>query len=140
MLNVKITSGIYGYRTEPSGPVEPKGVGDICSVSEDEAARLVRLGVAEIIDAALNQQPFEYRADDNAVMDEAKLKKMSKAELLSLAIDFGIDGDLPEGATKAQIIAAIIAADADSATTESEGEDGEDSAPPTNDAAEDAVV
>lgn len=46
MKQVKIVSGIYGYRPPNSKQIKPARAGDVISVSKEEAARLVELGVA----------------------------------------------------------------------------------------------
>lgn len=163
MLYVKIISGTYGYRAEQDGEVEPKVVGDICCVGDTEADRLVNLGVAEIVgepDRSANtdnaatdstemgddetddtyEDDAETRedADNTEIPTKDELMKMSKAELLSRAIDLGIE-DLSNVNTKSEIADAILAMGEPEDTTEWDGED-EDAEPPSGDAAQEAVV
>lgn len=163
MLYIKIISGTYGYRAERDGEVEPKAVGDICCVEDTEVDRLVSLGVAEIVGEPNRSADTDNAATDSAEMgddetdgtyeDDAEtrddadnteiptkdeLMKMSKAELLSRAIDLGIE-DMSNANTKSEIADAILAMGETEDTTEWDGED-EDSEPPSGDAAQEAVV
>lgn len=49
MKKVKIVNGVYGYRPDGVGSTEPIGIGETVSLPDDEAARLVDLGVAIIV-------------------------------------------------------------------------------------------
>jgi len=51
MIQVKITNGIYGYRPPKSKQLKPAHAGDIITVQDKEAARLIELGVAVSVDS-----------------------------------------------------------------------------------------
>lgn len=48
MTTVKILSGAYGYKAQ-NGMIRPVPFGKCCDVSDEEAARLVSIGAAEIV-------------------------------------------------------------------------------------------
>lgn len=58
MKTVIIKNGTYGHRPTSDGRVIPISIGETCSVPDEEAERLVSLGVADVI-------------DDSAVVDVA---------------------------------------------------------------------
>ena len=119
MAKVKIVNGAYGYK--PAGAVSVKAItaesGPI-EVSNAEAERLVRLGVAVIVDAPAEVAPecpavpvaTAPPADDGcegctdipeeengaegqetACLDAEQLKTMTNAQLRELAEDMGLD-------------------------------------------------
>ena len=59
-MRVKIISGTYGYKPDPKRHVTPVPAGGAVEVSEQEAARLVALGIA----AYPHGEPPERPADE----------------------------------------------------------------------------
>ncbi|WP_050697994.1 hypothetical protein [Anaeromassilibacillus senegalensis] len=57
MKEIKIINGIYGYRPDGSKIVIPVKAGEVVEVSEEEAARLISLGVAACDDKAPPEFP-----------------------------------------------------------------------------------
>ncbi len=134
MILVKIISGTYGYRPEKSNYVIPVSVGEgPISVDDDEAKRLVEIGVAAYID---KETPVEAVATapscdsdscpiDNSPdsedgengdsgpgevtgnLDPEELKGWKMDELKKLATDMGIDATGIK--KKDDLIAAIVA-------------------------------
>lgn len=130
MKRVKIINGIYGCRSAKYG-VNPVYAGEECTVSTEEAVRLVNLGVAIIADDAEASVPAVATAQeagdelhqgdytpgaDNAPVEPADetpgkpLEDMAKAELEEYAASTGID--ISGCKTKADIREAIRAAEA----------------------------
>lgn len=121
-MKVKIISGSYGWRPDKGDSVEPVPKGSTCEVSDAEAARLVALEVAVYADAPV-QAPGVPRAPSpggeeepvvprdthgadpttedatggeesgSADAEVAKLERMSRADLESMARDMGVDLD-----------------------------------------------
>lgn len=56
-MRVKIISGTYGYRKPKSGFIKPVMAGGIVDVSAEEAARLMELGVAALLDEVPEDNP-----------------------------------------------------------------------------------
>ncbi len=122
---IKIIRGTYGLNS--GGNIKPKTCGDLpFHVEPDEAKRLVRLGVAEIIGegAAVpangmegeRETPSSVPADDNgkgyegeSVIEERDVPKYNKdstnAELQAIAKEYGVE--LPQRANKSQILEAL---------------------------------
>lgn len=126
MVTIQIISGTYGYNHD--GIISPVSRGGTCEVPRTEAARLVALGVAEIIGnsgsepvatppIAANEdtQSSDMGAADNGVeaphegyhLDPAQLESMTVANLKSLAEDMGVKTSARW--TKADYVAAIAA-------------------------------
>ncbi len=134
MARVRIISGAYGYRPPGSKHPVTKRIGDIVTVSDDEAIRLITLKVAELVDAQSPVSPLSalpeeadksYQSvdtesdkippegDEGAAADEAttghldaeQLMELTKAELLKLAEE--MDVDVSSSDNKAEIVAAI---------------------------------
>lgn len=143
MREVEIKKGTYGHRIGP-GRVQPVARGGKVSVSDEEAARLVGIGVGIYADSpivaavppstpSVNPEVFpdatgagmatptglggesKYTApDENEV---AKLERMTKGDLEQMARDMGID---ISGAKNNHERAVLIAtADADDSVEES---------------------
>lgn len=146
MREVVVKAGTYGYRTA-AGRVQPVARGDSVTVSDEEAARLVSLGVAAYVDAPAQapdtppappsggkEEPVApqgtpgagpaTQADTggeeggSADAEVAKLEKMSKADLEKMAQDMGVD---ISGARNNHERAVLIAA---------AGDPGDDETPP----------
>lgn len=134
MARVQIISGAYGYRPPGSKHPVPKRIGDTVTVSDSEAQRLIKLKVAALIDertpVAVTSAPTDgsgdssesvdtdadqippesdERADTADVivghLDAEQLMELTKAELLKLADEMGID--VSNSDNKAEIVAAI---------------------------------
>lgn len=111
MLIVKIVSGTYGYRNGKR--IEPKDRNsNPFELPDDEAHRLVTLGVAEIVNTRVatpdnddletmaggnmskgenGENGEENATEETAVFDEAYLYDMTNAELKDLAANLGIN-------------------------------------------------
>lgn len=141
MTLVKIINGTYGHRPEKSNYVIPVSVGDpAISVDDDEAKRLVEIGVAAYADAEAvataseggsDASPIEYTPGDKDGEsgdsdpaeitdnpDPESLKGWKVDELKRLASDMGIDttgikkkGDLIQAITEATATADAPALD-----------------------------
>lgn len=140
-MKIEIISGTYGYR--PKGSLHPMPVerGGTCEVSNEEAQRLYRLGVArpaqestalavatptegaEDNGASVTMPTVESGAEGekNAHLDAEQLKELTNAKLRTLADELGID--TAKLRNKAQLIAAI--ADVSPEEAISEEDDGE---------------
>lgn len=134
MAKVRIISGTYGYRPPNSKHPVSKSIGDIVTISDDEAMRLITLKVAELVDAQSPVSPLsalsdeldkscegvdtdlakappesEEGADTAEVIighfDAEQLMELTKAELLKLADEMGVD--VSSSDSKAEIVAAI---------------------------------
>lgn len=139
MATIKILKGAYGSR-DSKGRVHPVFRGEQVKVSDQEALRLVSLGVAEIVsgDPAMpsvapqtapdpeqmpqdtEKTPAESAAaagdEPSDSMSVAALERMTKADLEQMAQDMGID---ISGAKNNRERAELIAA----AETDGDGED-----------------
>lgn len=114
MATVKIISGVYGYVPEGSNYVIPVGSGDpAISVDDEEAKRLVDIGVAAYVDAAAVATALPGDSSDEAIsnshedeggengdstpgeidgsFDPEALKAMKMDDLKKLAVDMGLD-------------------------------------------------
>lgn len=108
MALIKIINGTYGHRPDGSNYVLPITCEDPpISVSEEEAERLIGLGVAERVSDSQTAEP-EAEAPDlvEDALDRETLKGMKLADLKKLAEDGGID---PAGMKKDALIDAILA-------------------------------
>lgn len=134
MTLVKIISGVYGYRPENSPYVIPVQKGDpAISVDDDEAKRLVEIGVAAYLDQEIDAEAAETAipvVPDNETtsntpdardgengdsdpgeiaghLDAEALKEWKMDDLKKLAADMGID--ITGIKKKDALIAAITA-------------------------------
>lgn len=113
MAKIKVTCGGCGIKytdahgnarhalkTPESGPFECDGT---------QAARLVRLGVAEYVDAQQKEQADGSQETEKATghLDAAQLESMTNEQLKNLAADIGVD--VTGCKKKADYIAAIVA-------------------------------
>lgn len=118
MKTVKIKCGAYGHRAKGSSFVSIVARGESCIVDDEEAKRLVDLGVALIIGEVPNAEPapvpvVEESVEDEQPEEEIDLSAMRFDELKKLAIEMGIyEGKLN---SKAKLIDAIRAAEAEEA-------------------------
>lgn len=153
---IKITCGAYGHRP-PDRPETVKTVraGETCDVPENEAKRLVDLGVAEYATAGAvatsathpseggggNNTPDQDGGDTVALdglelpdtldivdghFTEESLKAMTNSALASLADDLGLDAKACK--TKADYVALLTSVELD--MLDQDGGDGDDT-PPT---------
>lgn len=120
---IKIIKGTYGY-VDKQGYVRPKTEKDgPLSLTPEQEARLVGLGVAVYVDAPAQAAPEKDEAgeDIDRAQGEKLLEEMSAKELRALAKEqYGLT--LKVGMTKADMIAAIQA----EWPQETEDEAGED--------------
>ena len=65
MKEVKIIDGVYGYRPDGAKRPKPVGYGGVVTVSDEEAERLVKLGVGKIM-PELPKYPMDETIDDVA--------------------------------------------------------------------------
>ena len=134
MTLVKIISGTYGYRPEKSNYVIPVSVGEgPISVDDDEAKRLVKIGVAAYVDAevpledvatavpgdsdgqTIGNSPDNGEGENGdsdpgeitGTLDPEDLKGWKMEDLKKLAADLGID---TTGIKKKDDLIAAIAA------------------------------
>lgn len=131
MAIIKILQGTYGSR-DGKGRVHPIFKGERVEVSDQEALRLVRLGVAEIIarstayppvvpqtapdpeqmpqDTAGERTPAAPAGEPSDTMSAAALERMTKADLEQMAQDMGIDiSGAKNNRERADLIAAAEA-------------------------------
>ena len=147
MAIVKILQGAYGSR-DRKGRVHPIFRGEQVEVSDQEALRLVKLGVAEIVGTASptvapqaapdpEQMPQDTAGEETpsgaatAPTDEpsdsmsvAALERMTKADLEQMAQDMGVDiSGAKNNRERAELIAAAEAQEAGDGAPELEDED-----------------
>ena len=135
MAIIKILQGAYGSR-DGKGRVHPVFKGERVEVSDQEALRLVRLGVAEIVARSTADSPVavqtapdpERMPQDSAdggkpaeaptipvdepsdSMSVAALERMTKADLEQMAQDMGVDlSGAKNNRERAELIAAAEA-------------------------------
>ncbi|WP_297312565.1 hypothetical protein [uncultured Oscillibacter sp.] len=133
MTIVKILQGAYGSR-DGKGRVHPIFKGERVEVSDQEALRLVKLGVAEIVgpaspavapqtapdpermpqDTADGGKPVEAPTipvdEPSDSMSVAALERMTKADLEQMAQDMGVDlSGAKNNRERAELIAAAEA-------------------------------
>ena len=146
MKKIKIINGTYGFRPEPL-VVECKTPADPPFYVEDqEAIRLVNLGVAEYVggvqckaDASGEGDDEQYQGDTGenggevgtpklaGHLDAEQLEGMDYNELKKLAADMGVE---PEGKKKSDYIAAIVAANVE--IDDEDAGEGDDELPELN--------
>jgi len=114
MKEIVIVGGVYGFRNE-AGRVQPISKGGTAYISDDEAARLVGLGIAAYTEEGSEtetetetEKHNEGGSDENPNEAEiSKLERMTKADLEQMAKDMGVD---VSGAKNKRKMAVIIAA------------------------------
>ncbi len=145
MAIIKILQGAYGSR-DGKGRVHPVFKGERVEVSDQEALRLVRLGVAEIVarstayppvvpqtapdpeqmpqDTAGERTPAAPAGEPSDTMSAAALERMTKADLEQMAQDMGVDiSGAKNNRERAELIAAAEAEEAGDGAPELEAED-----------------
>lgn len=149
MAIIKILQGAYGSR-DGKGRVHPVFRGEQVEVSDQEALRLVSLGVAEIVSGVsvlpsvaprtppdpeqMSQDTSGEKtpsvapptpADESSdSMSVAALERMTKADLEQMAQDMGIDiSGAKNNRERAELIAAAEAEEAGEGSPELEDED-----------------
>ena len=130
MKNIRVIKGIYGYRKEGSNITTPKGKTDPAfEVSDDEAKRLVELGVAVVVDEP--SENTDSTGNAGAAFTQSALRRINKAGLEALAIRRGLD---ISGATNNNERADMIFADIEKAKADGKeiDEDGCDIEDDTN--------
>ena len=134
MKKIKIINGTYGFRPEPL-VVECKTPADPPFYVEDqEAIRLVNLGVAEYVggvqckaDASGEGDGSQETEKTTGHFDAAELEKWDYNDLKALAADMGVE---PEGKKKSDYIAAIVAANVE--IDDEDAGEGDDELPELN--------
>lgn len=102
MAWVRIINGTYAYRPEGAKRLSPVSAGSSpIEVSENEAARLVRLGVAERVAADTDDQDTEEYEDEEPKYNAG----MKAAELQAIMEAAGLEHKA--GMTKAEMVAAL---------------------------------
>lgn len=125
---IRIVRGVYGY-LDRDGIVRPKTENDPpFSLTAEQESRLVRLGVAEYVGGAKEEQPAipeDLEGVDLAEVsvDEVPLSEYTVKELRELGKEYGLTFKV--GATKAEMVSAIEAAEAEL----NEGAEDDESAP-----------
>lgn len=129
MKKVKIIVGTYGYRKNKVSPVEliNSESGPI-EVSDEEAARLIKVGVAEEVGKAVEvketvtETPAVAEETVTGHLDAESLEDYTVAELKKLAGDLGLE--FKSRATKDELIALISSAEVEApADEEADGEE-----------------
>lgn len=117
---IKIISGVYGY-LDKNGCVKPKTEKDgSFSLSEEQEARLVGLGVAEYVNTQDTVKEPETEPDGA----EKPLEEMTAKELREIGKEMGYSFKV--GLTKAEMIECIKHGPPDAAAPEDTDEDTED--------------
>ena len=115
MKTIKIILGTYGHMKNGTPPVDliDNNSGPI-EVSDAEAARLIKLGVAEeITDTTVTEEPA---ATVTGNLDAESLEEYTVAELKALASDLGLE--FKSRATKDELIALISSAEVEAPADE----------------------
>lgn len=139
-MKIKIISGTYGSRPDGGSRVVPVNMGETCDVSQEEAERLVSLGVAQYVasdgvitdDAAVDDDGAGVKPPDDkklpvfttdgvAIPDALEiadghfvadsLRQMTNPNLAKLATDLGLD--VSKCRVKDDYIAALMAVELD---------------------------
>lgn len=122
MKTIKIIVGAYGHKKTKESYVTLIGKGfetDICSVSDEEAARLIEAGVAEEVNETVTEEPA---ATVTVNPDTGSLEAYTVSELKDIASDLGLK--FKSRATKDELIALISSAKVE--ITEDEEVDSEE--------------
>lgn len=122
---IKIIKGVYGYM-DKNGCVKPKTEKDgPFALSEEQEARLVRLGVAVYVGEP-DKDPDQEKDQEPGHLDHEQLGELTNAQLKELAEEMGID--TKKLTTKAKLIEAITAAEVIPGPAEDGEEETEDDA------------
>lgn len=127
---IKIISGVYGY-LDKNGCVKPKTEkDDPFSLTKEQEARLVGLGVAEYVTSPTNVTAQDILpVEGTGHLDPEQLGELTNAQLKEMAEAMGID--TKKLTTKAKLIEAITEANVIQGPAEDDGEQA-----PTFDATE----
>ena len=131
MKKVMIINGTYGHKPEGSKFINPVRAGEVVEVSDEEAVRLMELGVAqhyieiepEMLHLTVATEAECENADDtdgnlpyceNGVLDivdgrftVASLMEMKRADMEKLAVDLGVD--ISKCKNKSEIAEVLVA-------------------------------
>lgn len=116
-MKIKILAGVFGHRE--NGRVKAVKAGDPpINVDEAIAERLIKAGVAELVDETqkiADQTDVETESETETVDEFPEYDaKMTRAQLNRIAEQVGIDPDeIKDAETKADIIALLDEAKAD---------------------------
>ena len=105
---VKIIKGTYGQRK--GSRIVPVKAGETVELTDEQEARLVKLGVAEYVNATPAPDPYQGSQDGDetpAGLPEYN-DKMKLVELQEIAAQYGVDASAMK--TKKEVIEAIDAA------------------------------
>lgn len=108
MKTIKIIVGTYGYKKDKTSPVNLIGQGcseDVCSVSDEEAARLIKLGIAEEAKETVTEEPVATVTENP---ESESLEEYTVSELKTLADALGVE--YKSRTTKDELIKLISAA------------------------------
>ncbi len=139
MKKINIVVGTYGYRKDDKSPVEliNSESGPI-EVSEKEAARLIKLGVAEEAKETVAEESEEPAVTEETAtghLDAESLEEYTVAELKDLAGKLGLE--FKSRATKDELIKLISAAEVEYPVAEdTEDEEADNEEPPVLNAAD----
>lgn len=103
MKQIQIINGIYGHRD--GGRITPVQAGAVISVPDDEALRLIQMGIAIAAQTQDNENADTIDIS-NGHFTEENLMQMTKAELAELAEDLGVD--ISGCKNKTEIVAALL--------------------------------
>ena len=118
MKIIKIIRGTYGYRKEGTRLVEPIDKNsDPITVSDQEAERLVSLGVAKVLDDASTETFIGH-------VDAGQFESYSYKQLQELAKNMG----LKASGSKEELIERITAAEVEAPTNDETDENTDDDA------------
>lgn len=111
-MRVKIINGTYGYKPNPKKHVTPVSAGGVVEVSDQEASRLVNLGIAAYV-RAVAQEPLKMALGGPFQVgeDEGTGKPTAEAENASGGIKNAESKDtaeLQEGETEANDVLDIV--------------------------------
>ena len=110
MKTIKIVVGTYGHKKDNTSQIDLIGPGwgcstDVCSVSDEEAARLIKSGVAVEIKETVVVEPAGAEETATGHLDAEALEEYTVSELKDLAKKLG----LKTGGTKDELIKRISA-------------------------------
>ncbi len=103
MKQIQIINGIYGHRD--GGRIISVEAGAVISVPDDEAARLIQMGIAIAVQTK-DSEKSDYIGISDGHFTEENLIQMTKAELAELAADLGTD--ISGCKNKTEIVAALL--------------------------------
>jgi len=101
MKQIQIINGIYGHRD--GDRITPVHAGTVITVPDDEAARLIQMGIAISDQIQADNDTIDI---SNGHFTEESLMQMTKAELAGLASDLGVD--ISGCKNKTELAAALL--------------------------------